>query len=55
MAKKKAGDYGGRANVDFCTAEKDGKTIAFVFMYVDMDINLSTVQQILRSFTRTKG
>lgn len=45
------GDYGGRANVDFYTTEKNGNTIVFVFMYVDMDNNLATVQQILKSFS----
>jgi hypothetical protein len=45
------GDYGGRANVDFYTTEKNGNTIVLVFMYVDMDNNLATVQQILRTFS----
>ena len=45
------GDYGGRANVDFYTTEKNGNTIVLVFMYVDMDNNLATVQQILKSFS----
>ena len=45
------GDYGGRANVDFYATEKNGNTIVLVFMYVDMDNNLATVQQILKSFS----
>jgi hypothetical protein len=45
------GDYGGRANVDFYSAEKNGNTIVLVFMYVNMDSNLATVQQILKSFS----
>jgi hypothetical protein len=45
------GDYGGRANVDFYATEKNGNTIVLVFMYADMDHNLATVQQILKSFS----
>jgi hypothetical protein len=45
------GDYGGRANVDFYAVEQNGNTIVLVFMYVDMDDNLATVQQILKSFS----
>jgi hypothetical protein len=45
------GDYGGRANVDFYTTENKGNTIVLVFMYVDMNNNLATAQQILKSFS----
>jgi hypothetical protein len=44
-------EAGGRANVDFYTTEKNGNTIVLVFMYADMDNNLATVQQILKSFS----
>ena len=45
------GDYGGRANVDFYTTERNGNTIVLVFMYVDMENNLAIVQQVLKSFS----
>jgi hypothetical protein len=45
------GDYGGRANVDFYTTGRNGTTVVLVFMYVGMDPDLASVQQILKSFS----
>lgn len=45
------GDYGGRANVAFYVTEVQGKPIVLVFMYADLNNNISVVRQILESFT----
>ncbi len=57
-------DYGGRANIDFYTTEKNGSTISLVFMYAgtsnwngQMPLDpealkeSATVKQVLESFS----
>jgi hypothetical protein len=56
------GDYGGRANVDFYSRAREGKTVVFVFMYardhadkINQGPHADTINRILESVNQEKA